>query len=259
MTKGRFIARLLCLGAVWGVTVSMPARAQSAAEPSTSTSIKRPDTYGTAHLSYVSVGGATFVPVDSATVYGTFSNGFAGQVIRTTTGAFQYFAAPLQLPSGAVIKTVELDACDDTGGSGYVQGTLIQSDALGSVQKSILPFMLSDGTGCKSITQDVSAQNFVVNNLTGKTWLIVNVSYSAGHITGLAGMTVGYQLQVSPGPATATFTDVPVGSGQFKFVEALVAAGITAGCGGGNFCPNNPITRGQMAVFLASALGLQFQ
>ncbi len=64
--------------------------------------------------------------------------------------------------------------------------------------------------------------------------------------------------QVSPAPATATFGDVPTTSGQFKFVEALVAAGITAGCGGGNYCPNDPVTRGQMAVFLASALGLHW-
>jgi S-layer homology domain len=31
-----------------------------------------------------------------------------------------------------------------------------------------------------------------------------------------------------------------------------------AGFGGGNFCPNNPMTRVQMAVFLAKALGLSW-
>ena len=29
--------------------------------------------------------------------------------------------------------------------------------------------------------------------------------------------------------------------------------GITAGCGGGNFCPAAPVTRAQMAVFLLKA------
>ena len=52
--------------------------------------------------------------------------------------------------------------------------------------------------------------------------------------------------------------DVPVGSPLHQFVEALFAAGITGGCGGGNYCPNAPITRGQMAVFLAVALGLHW-
>jgi hypothetical protein len=64
--------------------------------------------------------------------------------------------------------------------------------------------------------------------------------------------------QVRPAPATATFADVPVGHQQFAFVEALATSGITAGCGGGNFCPDMPLTRGQMAVFLSAALGLHW-
>ena len=69
---------------------------------------------------------------------------------------------------------------------------------------------------------------------------------------------VYYRLQVSPAPGTATFSDVPVGDPFHRFVEALVSAGITGGCGGGNYCPNAPVTRGQMAVFLAAALGLHW-
>jgi hypothetical protein len=69
---------------------------------------------------------------------------------------------------------------------------------------------------------------------------------------------IAWHRQVSPAPASATFGDVPVGHPQFQFVEALFAAGITAGCGGGNYCPDAPLTRGQMAVFLAAALGLHW-
>jgi hypothetical protein len=32
--------------------------------------------------------------------------------------------------------------------------------------------------------------------------------------------------------------------------------GITGGCGGGNFCPSNPVTRAEMAVFLVTAFNL---
>lgn len=42
------------------------------------------------------------------------------------------------------------------------------------------------------------------------------------------------------------------------FAGMLVASGITAGCGSGNYCPDAPLTQGQMAVFLAKALGLQW-
>jgi hypothetical protein len=56
----------------------------------------------------------------------------------------------------------------------------------------------------------------------------------------------------------ATFTDVPPGHTHFQGVEALVAAGITLGCAPGLYCPDNPVTRAQMATFLARALGLHW-
>jgi hypothetical protein len=40
-------------------------------------------------------------------------------------------------------------------------------------------------------------------------------------------------------------------------IDALAGAGITQGCGGDNFCPDEPVTRGQMAAFLQRALGLE--
>jgi hypothetical protein len=36
-------------------------------------------------------------------------------------------------------------------------------------------------------------------------------------------------------------------------IEAIVRAGITSGCGNGNFCPNDPVTRDAMAKFLLVA------
>jgi len=46
------------------------------------------------------------------------------------------------------------------------------------------------------------------------------------------------------------FDDVRPGYWSFRFIEALARAGITAGCGNGNFCPTLSVTRAQMAVFL---------
>ena len=68
-----------------------------------------------------------------------------------------------------------------------------------------------------------------------------------------------FKRSVSPSPAVATFNDVPTDHPFFQFVEALVKSSITAGCGGGNFCPDAPLTRGQMAVFLAKSLGLSWE
>jgi hypothetical protein len=55
-----------------------------------------------------------------------------------------------------------------------------------------------------------------------------------------------------PPVCTATvFTDVPCPGGPFvDWVNRLASEGITAGCGGGRYCPNDSVSRGQMAVFL---------
>jgi hypothetical protein len=60
----------------------------------------------------------------------------------------------------------------------------------------------------------------------------------------------------NPPPATGMFADVPPSSGFAKWVERLAVEGVTSGCGSGNFCPNDPVSRGQMAVFLSVAFGI---
>lgn len=64
--------------------------------------------------------------------------------------------------------------------------------------------------------------------------------------------------EVAPGPNTATFDDVPASHPFFQYIEALVATGVTSGCNADNYCPGAPLTRGQMAVFLARALGMGY-
>jgi len=59
----------------------------------------------------------------------------------------------------------------------------------------------------------------------------------------------------TPPACTGIFTDVTCtpGVGFSDWIEQLSIEGITAGCGGGNYCPDNPVTRAQMAVFLLRA------
>jgi hypothetical protein len=59
-----------------------------------------------------------------------------------------------------------------------------------------------------------------------------------------------------PNCVTPVFNDMPCNSGFAKWVNELVARGITAGCGGGNYCGSNPVTRGQMAVLLVATFNL---
>lgn len=53
----------------------------------------------------------------------------------------------------------------------------------------------------------------------------------------------------------ATFADVPVGHPFYTVIGKLSARNVTAGCGGGNYCPNDTVTREQMAAFIIRALG----
>jgi hypothetical protein len=50
--------------------------------------------------------------------------------------------------------------------------------------------------------------------------------------------------------ADHNFQDVPDSVFYHDFVSFLVDNGLTVGCGGGNFCGQDPVTRGSMAVFL---------
>jgi S-layer homology domain len=99
--------------------------------------------------------------------------------------------------------------------------------------------------------------NHQVDASTGPLLLFWNPPVT-GNTQKMTAMRVYYKLQVSPPPGTATFVDVPTTHLFFQYIEALAAAGITSGCGGGNFCPDAAVTRGQMAVFLAKALGLHW-
>ena len=47
-----------------------------------------------------------------------------------------------------------------------------------------------------------------------------------------------------------SFADVPTGNPFYPSIETLFHTGVTGGCGGADYCPHDPVTRAQMAVFL---------
>ena len=65
--------------------------------------------------------------------------------------------------------------------------------------------------------------------------------------------TPGY---IPPAPSAQRFADVPPSNPFYAHIEEMAGRGITLGCGGGNFCPSQPVTRAQMAAFLVRALNL---
>ena len=63
----------------------------------------------------------------------------------------------------------------------------------------------------------------------------------------VAATTIAFPIGVL---AAHQFADVSNSNIFHGDIDALVDAGITAGCGGSNYCPNQAVTRGQMAAFM---------
>jgi hypothetical protein len=75
--------------------------------------------------------------------------------------------------------------------------------------------------------------------------LLVLVVFTSGFLGARLGMVSAPVAQ-----ASHNFSDVPDNAFYHAFVQFLVDNGITSGCGGGLFCGEEAVTRGQMAVFL---------
>jgi subtilisin-like proprotein convertase family protein len=58
----------------------------------------------------------------------------------------------------------------------------------------------------------------------------------------------------TPPAAVGIFTDVPQADPFAPWIEELYNRGVVAGCGGGAYCPDSPVLRQQMAVFLLKTL-----
>jgi hypothetical protein len=88
--------------------------------------------------------------------------------------------------------------------------------------------------------------------LTRPAWLPKRLSRR-----GLAVLLVFVLTLGVPGTALANhlFADVPTSSIFHDAISAIAGAGITTGCGGGNYCPTANVTREQMAAFLHRGLG----
>ncbi|HET8647009.1 MAG TPA: S-layer homology domain-containing protein [Vicinamibacteria bacterium] len=187
------------------------------------------------------------------------------QFFGNETAAAGSANCPVTLPHGARVTAIEC-IVRDASAAGDVSVALVRSPfdvvANTTVGSTTLATVTSTGaTGYQTLTATLTTPETVrrrSGNNRNVYWLFLQLPADTAANASLRDCTILWNRQVSTPPGTATFTDVPVGHPQRPFVEALVAAGITGGCGGGAYCPNDSLTRGQMAVFLAVALGLHF-
>ena len=72
-----------------------------------------------------------------------------------------------------------------------------------------------------------------------------------------AAIMIGRALDLDGGQRKTSFEDVRASSKASGYIEAAVERKIITGFPDGTFRPNEPVTRGQMAIFLAKAFELE--
>lgn len=243
---------------------AVSASVQGSAENPDARPMAAPSDFGTSDEAIRTVHGFAFQPRESGTqINGSVLTG------RYVTGGDSFLYAPMpEIPNGATLTQVVF----------YIQDTHATADFRGRFCRHWTDSNLGTGLGF-DCPVDISSAGTTANliftststpiryrfDIDGNSTIdVVSYTLSGSWGTSVAGeirlrqVRLLYRRNVSPAPAFATFADVPVGSAQHRFVEALVAAGITGGCGGGNYCPGQAVTRGQMAVFISAALGLHW-
>jgi hypothetical protein len=174
-------------------------------------------------------------------------------------GTEEFADAEFNLPPGVSLQSVRYWGVDNHA----------TDDIAFSIIQTCLP-VASAGGGTVTILaqgQTTGATGFQSGLLAGSPVTVTtrDCTYKARiHFPGTTSLTfqklrIEWRRQVSPPPGFATFADVPVTHFYFRYIEALAATGITAGCAPILYCPDAPVTRAQMAVFLSVALGLAAQ
>jgi hypothetical protein len=173
--------------------------------------------------------------------------------------AVPYMAAPVRVPSGVTLESLFISHCsanegdivvavydNGVGGAGGGGGTMV----LGPVVTN---------AGCRVSGLSYDFPHLYLSNVDHPLYIVVY--FPGGQTDGSVkfnSVSLRYRRQVTPGDGQAIFEDVPRSDFGFRYIEALAASGITGGCGGANFCPDSPVNRRQMAIFLAKALGLHW-
>ena len=219
-----------------------------------------PETWGTA-LGYTTVMGYELTGLYE--IFDPLAREFDGTYCMEAPGVYPALEAmaQLRLPDGANLAQFQFWAYDEEPNYGLTFNVFESCQAVGFDPPTVTLLASADTFGSGGSYFGFKPLNdYKVNNRDcGYSVRVIFIQPDVecrDDRLQVRKVQVSWIRQVSPAPAVATFADVPTSHPQFQFIEALAKSGITGGCGGGSFCPDTPLTRGQMAVFLAKGLGL---
>ncbi len=180
--------------------------------------------------------GAAYTLADSAASYGTIP---AGQTASCVDGADCY---SISVSDPAVRPAAHWDArLQETLNVGVPRTWVIHiGESFADVPTSHLFYSFIEMLLHNGVTGGCAGGGYCPTSAVTRAQMAVfllKAKFGAAHV---------------PPPCTGTvFNDVPCSGGPFDpWIEELADLNVTGGCGGGAYCPNNPVTRQQMAVFL---------
>jgi parallel beta-helix repeat protein len=161
------------------------------------------------------------VPGDNGSYDVVVTDG-VGQQVTSTAASLTVTAAP-GLPTITIPTSVPVASTGNTASVDNHAGSIYNWTLSGG--------SISGGQGTSQITFDAGPAG---------TLMVASVTESAN----------GCGSPLATANALVDFLDVPPADPFHDYVVTVARNGITAGCGGGNYCRNAPVTRAQMAVFL---------
>jgi CSLREA domain-containing protein len=195
-------------------------------------------------------GGGLQVNNGSVTVeFSTFSGNAANTINPSAGGAIQADGGSVSVLRSILANSTAGKDCDQLSpGTVSITNSLVEvnSDCTGTITSSADPDLgpLADNGG--------PTQTMAITPLSPAFDAALTCASAA---TDQRGVTRPQNVNCDLGAfeREPTFEDVPFNYWSWKFIEGLYDAGVTSGCGGGNFCPTQVVTRDQMAVFLLAA------
>ena len=117
----------------------------------------------------------------------------------------------------------------------------------------------------QNVTLGCSATQYCPNEIVSRLQMAALIAKGIVAPAGGAGVPETYgpdpvthlSYSCDTGSPSVHFTDVPASNTFCKHVHYLWAKGIVGGCSATQYCPNDPVTRDQMAKFLGNAFALE--
>ena len=195
------------------------------------------------------IGSWQFDPVSSNEVWFTQSN-FARWSQILSDGIWY---AVVRLPSGDRITQVTWYHYDNDGNNNKLvfwrANSVTSSSSLINIQPNLTGGWWSSTAGTN------------IRVMNGGGWYVIGIDLPTAGNANHRFWGVRFIWERDQAPAgSQIFTDVGPGNTFYQSINNMYRSGITTGCpsppGQFNYCPDRAVTRGQMAAFLARALGL---